>query len=165
MKQSSTESTRSKNYFAEMLWDLGEKLVFVSWHGLTSFVRKLMAQPVVTLVILATGFMGIRFIAYKAYHLKFLNWVWPSLFSGKFLNWIYDFGAAGNFKFLFICSAWLYLIGLGAQTLREKRKLKEKFEAIGLVNRFNEAPLLINRHQVDEYREFLLLNAKSIGID
>ncbi|MFN9066316.1 MAG: FtsK/SpoIIIE domain-containing protein [Bdellovibrionales bacterium] len=54
---------------------------------------------------------------------------------------------------------------MGAQALREKRKLKEKFEAIGLVNRFNEAPLLINRLQVDECREFLLLNAKSIGID
>lgn len=165
MNKSSTDSTRSKNYFAEMLWDMSGKFLLLTWEGLTPFLSRWLESPLQMALSAATLLFGVKWVASNWYHLKFMNWIWPSLFSGKFLNWLTHFGSGAHFLFMLISSVWIFIIVLGGKSLREKKKIKEIFEGMGLVNRIGQMPKLIRKHKMDDYREYYLLSSTGIGLE
>ena len=76
----------SGNHYTETIWKFCEQTVFVTWYGIKPFIQTVLENPFPAFSILGGGYYLIMKMTEKALHLKFLNWVWPSLFSGKFMN-------------------------------------------------------------------------------
>ena len=149
--------------FAKNIWNFCEKIVSVTWYGLKPFIQKSIENPFPAISILGGGYYLIIKMAQNALHLKFLNRVWPDLFSGKFLAWLLHFQPKVQANFIFFGSVWMFIVFLGAKEIYQRRKIKEIFESIGLINRFGVAPVLVYKKQLDQYREFMLFHVNSIG--
>lgn len=151
--------------FAENIFNFCSRIVSVTWYGIKPFLHKSLSNPFLALSILGGGYFLIMKMAEKNLHLKFLNWIWPSLFSGKFLNLLGHFPAQTHYNFIYFSLLWLFIVFLGAKDIFQKRKTKEIFESIGLTDRFGRTPALVYREQIDKFREFMLLSVHSIGVD
>lgn len=162
----SEQSKENKTHqFADNIWKFCEQIVSVTWYGLKPFIQISLENPFPAISILGGGYYLIMKMAVKALHLKFLNWAWPGLFSGKFLTWLLHFPAKAHYNFIFFGLLWSFVIFLGAKEIFQKRKIREIFESIGLTNKFGQVPVLVYRKQLDQFREFMLFNANSIGTD
>lgn len=150
---------------AENILKFLENLVIITWHGIGPFLESVIRTPVKAIVTLGMAYTGIYEMTARAFHLRFMAWIWPSLFSGKFLHWLYTFKAGPQTNAISIALVYGYILYLGARAMLEERRIRTMFESIGLTNRFGQTPTIIQRAQLDEFRESLLLNAMSIGID
>lgn len=162
-KQSTKEN--SSNYYIETIWRICEQTVLVTWFGIKPFIQKCYENPFPAISILGGGYYLIMKMAEKAMHLKFLNWVWPSLFSGKFMNWLLHFQVKVHSNFIYFSLLWLFVVFLGAKENFQKRKVKEIFESIGLMNKFGQVPVLVYKYQIDQFREVMTFNTRSIGTE
>lgn len=158
-----TNTENKKHSLEETVWNFFALLFTVTFQGFSPFFIQLRRRPLATVATLAISYLAIRLLVQYALHLRFLEWIWPSLFSGKFLDWLYHFTINRHCNSLYISLFWLYVIALGAISVREKRKTKEMFESIGLTNKFGVAPVLIFRKPIDQYREILAFGTKSIS--
>lgn len=157
--------TNQTQQFAEGVWNFCEKIVLVTWYGLKPFMQMLFKNPLPAISILGGGYyLTIKFVE-RAFHLRFLNWIWPSLFSGKFLNWLLHIQIKTHYNVIYFGTLWTIIIVLGARAIYQKRKMKENFEVIGLANKFGQVPVLIYQKQLDEFRELKCFNAMSVGLD
>lgn len=160
-KQSSKENRN--NDYTETIWKFCEQATIVTWLGIKPFIQQCATYPLPSIIILIGGyFLNMKLIT-SAAHLKFLNWIWPSLFSGKFLNWLWNIPAKTQYNGIYMGVLWFYIIVLGAMALSQKRKLQQIFESIGLANRFGQTPNLIYKDKIDQHRELIVLNAKNIS--
>lgn len=159
-------NSENKTYsFANRVWDFCARLLSITFQGISPFFKQLTREPLVVVPILVTSYIGFIKIAESALHLRFLNWIWPSLFGGKFMEWLEHFPDSTHYNFLFISLFWIYVIILGTRSIRQKQKVKEMFESIGLTNKFGETPILIFRKPIDEYRELLSFNSMAISYE
>lgn len=151
--------------FADGVYNFCEKIVLVTWYGLKPFMQMVFRYPLPAISILGGGYyLLIKFVE-RAFHLRFLNWIWPSLFSGKFLNWLLHIPIKTHYNFIYFGTLWSFLVFLGARAIYQKRKMKENFESIGLANKFGQVPILIYQKQLDEFRDLMCFNAMSVGLD
>jgi S-DNA-T family DNA segregation ATPase FtsK/SpoIIIE len=148
-----------------MIWDMSGKILLLTWEGLGPFLMRWLESPFQMGLSTLALLWGYKWVAMNWYHLRFMNWIWPSLFSGKFLNWFVHFRPGVHFLFMLISTVWIFIIFLGGKTLREKKKFKEMFEGMGLVNRIGQIPKLIRRNKIDEYRDYYLFLASGIGLE
>lgn len=157
------KNTENQNTFENRVWDFFANLFTVTFRGVSPFFKQVTNKPLIMISSLVINYLAIIKLVEYELHLKFLQWIWPSLFSGKFLDWLYRFPIKVHYNFISISLFWMYVIALGAITLRQNKKIKEMFEAIGLTNKFGETPILMFRKPLDQYREIIAFGTTSVS--
>lgn len=132
--QNQKSSRNQTHEFADTVWRILESLTQITWSGTVPLLNKFIQRPLQTAGTFAALYGSLYFFTANALHLRLLAWAWPSLFSGKFLRWLYGFSVGHQRNAVFLMLVFGYVIVLGVIALGQKRRLKEKFESIGLTN-------------------------------
>lgn len=168
MSKSNSSQTKGHDPFVSFVENLA-KLFFhgglITTQGLWALLKTLTKKPLpISSAILGWWFVSF-FIGKDLYHLQFLHWLWPELFSGWIMRWFLSFTLGAHMLFLFFWGISGVAFFLGLKEHRKKTQLKRRFEAIGLTDHFGWVPKLVATKRIDEYREKMIFRADAIGVD
>lgn len=168
MSKSNSTQTKGNDpfvMFAENLFKLIFQGGFITIQGFYALLKLLPEKPIPILSSAAIWWTVSFYAGEELYHLQFLHWIWPDLFSGWILRWCLSFSRGAHMLFLFFWGMAGVSFVFGLKEHRKKTQLKRRFEAIGLTDHFGWVPKLIATKRIDEYREKMIFRADAIGVD
>ncbi len=105
-------------------------------------------------------------IAFGNYaHLRFLHWIWPSMFSVGVVSFLAKASRLFHFLVLFFGSIFFTLAVLGIRPFIQRRRFQRDLEASGLSNPQGIAPRIAHVIRLNENKTKLIVKSKGIGVD
>ncbi len=142
-----------------------QESIVVTAIGLWGLLKSFFTRKAIFSVPIVAGLVGAAYWTAKGhYHIQFIHYSDPALFTYPRLQWLLRFSFWTHFSIL--CGVFIYplvlLIGLHMRSIRTK--FQRIFFNAGLTNGLGDTPKLIRTQRLDKERITYIFDANGIGI-
>jgi hypothetical protein len=168
ISKSTHQSSKGSDPFVLFIENLAQVIFrggIIASKGLLEIIKISGRRPALVGVPLIIWSLLTWVVASGDYHLRFLHWLWPEVFSGGIMRWLVSFPTYTHDLVLWVSGILAACFFVGLKNYRRAMQLTRQFEAIGLVDHFGKTPKLIHSKVIDQHREDLLFSASSLGLE